>query len=224
MCGRFAIFTALESLKEYFPIDQAVCEVQENYNVAPTQEIPVIVQKDDKNILDKYHWGLVPFWADDIKIGNKMINARVESVEQKPAFRNAFKKRRCLIPADGFYEWKGKRGQKQPMYLTQPGGDPFAFAGLWEMWDKEEHQDTPYRSCTIITMAASESVRHIHNRMPVVLKPESFDIWLDRGNQDTEKLKEILSNGIIIDFVSHPVSKRVNKVDNNDPSNIESLG
>ena len=223
MCGRFTIFDNLESLRKYFPIDETICEVKANYNVAPTQEIPVIVQENGKNILDKYHWGLVPFWADSTKIGNKIINARVESVDEKPAFRNAFKIRRCLIPANGFYEWKGKKGQKQPMYITRTDFKPFLFAGLWEKWDKKGSQDTVYKSCVIITMPSSKSIRDIHNRMPVILKPDSYKVWLDQENQDVENLKDILRDGIITEFLSHPVSKRVNKVENNDPSNIEPL-
>jgi len=124
MCGRFTIFDSLDKIREYFPIDESVCEIKPNYNVAPTQKIPVIVQEGGKNILYKYHWGLVPFWAKDTNIGNKMINARVETIDKKPAFRNAFKKRKCLIPANGFYEWKGPKGQKQPVYLTPPDHQP----------------------------------------------------------------------------------------------------
>jgi len=221
MCGRFTLFDGLEILKKHFPIDQAASEITPNYNVAPTQEIPVLFQAESKHILDKYHWGLVPFWADDIKVGNRMINARVETVETKPAFRNAFKKRRCLVPANGFYEWQGKKGQKQPMYLTRTDRKPFAFAGLWETWDKT---DDPYKSCTIITTMSSESVRHIHTRMPVILKPDAYSSWLDPGNQDINNLKDILINGIITDLASHPVSKRVNNVENNDPTNIEPVG
>jgi len=147
--------------------------------------------------------------------------ARTHHVRTKPAFRNAFKKRRCLIPADGFYEWKGKKGQKQPMYLTPIPGNPFAFAGLWEEWTERGNQDRVYKSCTIITREASESVRAIHERMPVVLKPECYGMWLDRNNQEIKALKDILEYGVITEFKSHPVSKRVNRVENNDPSNFD---
>jgi putative SOS response-associated peptidase YedK len=134
--------------------------------------------------LEKLHWGLVPFWAKDISIGNKLINARAETIASKPSFRNAFKKRRCLIPADGFYEWKGPKGQKLPMLITLPESKPFAFAGLWETWNKKDDQDTIYKSCTIITTEASDSVREIHHRMPAILKPEMYESWLDPLNQN----------------------------------------
>ena len=137
MCGRFVGYRSIDALKKFFPIDEAACEITANYNVAPSQEILVIVRKEGKNRLDRFHWGLVPFWADDPSIGNRMINSRAESVATKPSFRQAFKKRRCLIPADGFYEWKGKKGQKQPIFITLADGNPFALAGLWETWNRK---------------------------------------------------------------------------------------
>jgi putative SOS response-associated peptidase YedK len=218
MCGRFVGFRNLEQLKEFFPIDKAACDSIESYNIAPSQEVLAIFRNAGENWLDKFHWGLVPFWAKDISIGNKMINARTETVSEKPSFRNAFKKQRCLIPADGFYEWKGKKGRKQPMFLTLPNNDVFAFAGLWEIWGKA---DDRYRSCTIITADASESIRDIHHRMPAILKPEVYDAWLDPENQVITALEDILKNGIVTELKSHPVSKQVNSAVNNDPSNIK---
>jgi putative SOS response-associated peptidase YedK len=167
MCGRFVGFRKLEELKQYFPIDQSNCEATANYNVAPTQEILAIARLDGANVLDKYHWGLVPFWAKDTAISYKMINARSETVASKPSFREAFKKRRCLILSDGFYEWKGRKGQKQPVFITTPDASPFAFAGLWEIWHDKQNQDTTYRSCTIITREAVGAVRELHHRMPM---------------------------------------------------------
>jgi putative SOS response-associated peptidase YedK len=221
MCGRFVGFRNLEHLKEFFPIDKAACEVTVNYNVAPTQKILAIVKRGGENWLDKFHWGFVPFWAKDISIGNKMINARAETVATKPSFRNAFKKRRCLILADGFYEWKGKKGQKQPMFLTIPDGNSFAFAGLWETWNKKNDAGSIYKSCTIITTEASESVREMHHRMPVILKPEVYEAWLDPENQKVAALENILRNEIFTELLSYPVSKQVNSTRNNDPSNIK---
>jgi putative SOS response-associated peptidase YedK len=142
MCGRFVGFTAAKTLQKQFPIDVIDAEVTPNYNTAPAQEILAIVRHGDQNHLEKLHWGLVPFWAKDTSIGNRMINARSETAASKPSFRNAFKNRRCLILADGFYEWKGEKGQKQPMYLTLPSGRPFAFAGLWETWDNQGKEST----------------------------------------------------------------------------------
>ena len=223
MCGRFVGYRNLDELKMFFPIDKAACEVTSNFNVAPSQEILAIIKQAGENWLDKFHWGLVPFWAKNISIGNKMINARSESVAEKPSFRNAFKKRRCLILADGFYEWKGEKGKKQPLFITLPDKNPFAFAGLWETWNKRDDKDSIYRSCTIITTQASDSIRDIHHRMPVILKPQVYEPWLDPDNQDVVELENILKNEIITELSSYPVSTQVNSTRNNDPSCIEPI-
>lgn len=220
MCGRFVGYRNLDELKKLFPIDQSACEVIANYNVAPSQEILAIFNNQGENWLDKFHWGLVPFWAKDISIGNRMINARAETVAEKPSFRNAFKKRRCLIIADGFYEWKGPKGQKQPMFITLRDKKAFAFAGLWENWGPKD-LETPYKSCAIITTAACKAVRDIHHRMPVIIKPEAYEFWLNPENQDVNGLKKILDTELLTDLVSHPVSKQVNSTQNNDASCID---
>jgi putative SOS response-associated peptidase YedK len=223
MCGRFVGYRSFHELKKAFPIDKAACEVTENSNVAPSQEVLAIIKRDKENRLEKLHWGLVPFWAKDISIGNRMINARAETVASKPSFRNAFRKRRCLILADGFYEWKGSKGQKQPMFITLPEGDPFAFAGIWETWNPKDAPDNIYKSCTIIITQASDSIREIHHRMPAILKPDNYESWLDPLNQDVNELEYILKAGIVTELVSHAVSKSINSVKNNDPSNIVPL-
>jgi len=223
MCGRFVGYRSIRELEAHFPIDKVACEAAENFNVAPSQEILTIVKQKGENWLDKFHWGLVPFWAKDISIGNKMINARAESVAEKPSFRNAFKKRRCLIPADGFYEWKGQKGDKQPMFITLPDKKPFAFAGLWETWKDKEAPDSIYKSCTIITTQASDSMRDIHHRMPAILKPEIYETWLDPANQNVTELNQILKNEIITELTSYPVSREVNSIRRNDPSCIEPI-
>ncbi len=222
MCGRFVGFRSLDELKGIFPIDKAACEAIANYNAAPSQEILAIAKYEGENWLVKFHWGLVPFWAKDISIGSRMINARLESIAEKPSFRSAFKKRRCLILADGFYEWKGEKGRKQPMFITLPDHKPFAFAGLWETWDKDD-RDSSYKSCTIITTRASESIREIHHRMPVILKPQVYESWLDPENQNVVELGRLLKNEIVTELVSYPVSKQVNSTRNNDPSCIEPI-
>ncbi|MFC1516613.1 SOS response-associated peptidase [Thermodesulfobacteriota bacterium] len=220
MCGRFVGYRSLEQLKAFFPIDRAAGEVAASYNIAPLQEILAIINHDGENRLEKFHWGLVPFWAKDISFGSKMINARAETVATKPSFRNAFKKRRCLIIADGFYEWAGTEREKQPVYLTVPDGSPFAFAGLWETWKKKEDADSIYRSCTIITTEASESIGRIHHRMPVILKPDVYGTWLDPENNDVTVLESMLKKDILTELTGYPVSKQVNAVRHNDPSNI----
>ena len=223
MCGRFVGFRRLEELIEHFPIDVANVEVTPSYNVAPTQEILAIARHDDQNHLEKLHWGLVPFWAKDTSNGSRMINARSETVAAKPSFRTAFKWRRCLILADGFYEWKGEKGNKQPMFLTLPDGRPFAFAGLWEAWDNRGKEPTAYRSCSILTREASASVMPIHNRMPVILKPEAYDGWLSRDNQDVRLLQDIIQNEVYTELKSVPVSRQVNAAKVNRPGNIRPL-
>ncbi|GAB6910162.1 SOS response-associated peptidase [Desulfosarcina cetonica] len=219
MCGRFVGFTSLKALKEQFPIDVTNVDVVASYNVAPSQEILAIARYEGENHLVRFYWGLVPAWAKDVSIGNKLINARSETVATKPSFRNAFKRRRCIIPADGFYEWKKTKGGKQPVFLTLPDGKPFAFAGLWETWHDKENK-TAYKSCTIITREASASMAPIHNRMPVILKPAAFDAWLNTRNQDIELLQGIIQNQIHTELVNVPISNRVNSVRNNGPENI----
>jgi putative SOS response-associated peptidase YedK len=152
-----------------------------------------------------------------------MINARAETIAEKPSFRSAIKKRRCLILADGFYEWKGAKGRRQPFFLTLPDERPFAFAGLWETWREKEDASPAYRSCAIITTAASKSVQPIHHRMPVIIRPEKYDRWLDPENQDMDEIQDILSNGGITELVNRPVSSQVNSVKNNDVENIRPL-
>ena len=223
MCGRFVGYRKLDELQEFFPIDRTGCEVTENFNVAPSQEILAIYHLQGENWLDKFHWGLVPFWAKDPTIGNRMINARAETVAEKPSFKNAFKNRRCLIIADGFYEWKGPRGQKQPMLITLPDKKPFAFAGLWETWNKNDPR-TPYRSCTIITTQACEAIHDIHHRMPVILKPDAYTDWLNPKNQNIDELKKILEEKHITRLTGYPVSKQVNSTRNNDTSLIDPIG
>ncbi len=224
MCGRFVQKSPIEILQQNFNIRTTDSDIIPNYNVAPTQKIFTIIKHDNENKLEKFHWGLVPFWAKDISIGSRMINARAETVSQKPSFRNAFRKRRCLIPADGFYEWKGEKGNKQPYYITTSSDKPFAFAGLWESWtDKESDEESVYKSCTIITTAASESIREIHHRMPVILDPKFHEKWLNPDIQDSKELQLIINDDIIHDMKLYPVSKLVNSVKNNNPSCIKPI-
>lgn len=222
MCGRFVQFSSIRTLENYFNIQTAPDDVVPSYNIAPTHKIPVIVKKEGYH-LQRMYWGLVPSWSKNLSGASRLTNARAETVAIKPSFRAAFKKRRCLIPADGFYEWKGEKGGKQPWFISSLSGQPLAFAGLWEIWkDKQALPDqSDYRSCTIITTAASKSVQDIHHRMPVILQPEAYDKWLDPQNQDVQQLESILQTKIIREFKSHPVSKLVNRVQNNSPANIE---
>ena len=224
MCGRFAQFTVLENLQSRFPIDTAACEFTPSYNVTPSQEILSIIRRKE-NLLLNLHWGIVPFWVKDLSKASKPINARVETAAEKPSFKAAFRYRRCLILADGFYEWKKIGSRKQPWFLTLPEKEPFAFAGLWDAWTGED--DSVYHSCTILTTAASDSIREIHHRMPIILNPDAFHEWLNPDNQDTSKLETLLREQTVQEFTSYPVSTFVNSPKNNDPKCIkpdESLG
>jgi putative SOS response-associated peptidase YedK len=196
-----------------------------NYNVAPTQKIPVIIQHEDGRHIRKRHWGLVPVWAKEKTIGSRMINARVETITSKPAFRTAIKHRQCLIPANGFYEWFGKPGNKLPYYFHLASGEPIAFAGLWEVWEDKNTatEASPYKSCTIITTDASESVKDIHNRMPLILKPEVYAEWLDPETKEPGRINEVLKNGCVKELKRYPVSKLVNQVGNNKKECMEPL-
>ena len=226
MCGRFVGFSTIDQIQTHFGIDKILSDqIRANFNVAPTQQIATIVQEGSKRTLELMHWGLVPIWAKDLSIGNKMINARSETAAEKPAFKAAFRKRRCLIVNDGFFEWMGSKGKKQPMFIKPYGEDgPFAFAGLWEVWMPKDKKNSPlYKSCTILTTEAAESLRPIHHRMPVVLKPKSYGPWLDQAKNNPVEIKQILGGHLYSDFESHPVSTAVNKPLTNDPTLIQSI-
>jgi putative SOS response-associated peptidase YedK len=214
MCGRFTLYSSLNNLKKAFDIDTVTCEIKASYNVAPGDEIYAIIRGQD-NRLGKLHWGLVPPWAKDLSGTSGLINARSETLQEKPSFKRAFKKRRCLIPADGFYEWK----EKQPWYCTPAIGALFGFAGLWETWKGKDQ--SVYHSCTIITTEASESIKEIHDRMPVILKPESIQEWLDPTNTNYEQLNTILKHGRVTRVKTYPVAKLVDSPMNNDPRCIK---
>jgi len=224
MCGRFVQFSSLRTLEAHFSIDSIAGDVIASYNVAPTQEILAIIHQDGRR-LDKLHWGLVPSWAKDLAGASRLINARAETAAQKPSFRAAFKRRRCLVMADGFYEWRGEKGSKQPYFITLPSKRPFAFGGLWETWQsKAAADDDPlYKSCTILTTAASESIQDIHPRMPVILQPEAYEDWLDPEIHDADRLAAVLQKHLVRKMQYYPVSKLVNRVQNNSPENINPL-
>jgi putative SOS response-associated peptidase YedK len=180
MCGRFTQFAHREQLARLLGIDpEDVPPPHPRYNIAPTQLVAVVRLDDGKRALRPMRWGLVPSWADDLTIGNRLINARAETVADKPAFRAAFKSRRCLIPTTGFYEWVpvASSKQKQPVHVRMKDGLPFALAGLWERWNDED--GAQLESCTIITTTSNDLIRPFHDRMPVIIAPADFDVWLD---------------------------------------------
>jgi putative SOS response-associated peptidase YedK len=181
VCGRYTMATPdLSGLRDRFGLDERM-ELRRRFNVAPTDDVAAVTtDREGRPRGDWLRWGLVPYWADDPKIGARMINARSEGVAGKPAFRDAFASRRCLILADGFYEWQRRDGSKRPWWITRADGQPFAFAGLWATWRPRGRQDLePLRSCTIITTVASEAVAPLHDRMPVILPAQAEAAWLD---------------------------------------------
>ena len=217
MCGRYTLATPINDLVEQFDIEEYPSSISASYNVAPTQEVAAVIAEDEKRKLEMLRWGLVPGWADDPSIGNRMINARSETVAQKPSFRKAFKDRRCLVLSDGFYEWRHTSDGKQPYYIHMKDGSPFAFAGLWEIWRDGEK----IRSCTIITTDANELVGEIHNRMPVILSPEDYSLWLGPDFKEREALTSLLRPYPNDAMEAYPVSRRVNSPSNNAPNCID---
>ncbi len=219
MCGRYTLKTPVNALAEWFDLDDYPSSLTPSYNVAPTQEVAAILEEGEERKLETFRWGLIPSWAKDPSIGNKMINARAETVSEKPSFRSAFKKRRCLIVADGFYEWQKTDGGKQPFHIKLSDSSPFAFAGLWETWDKDGEE---IRSCSIITTDANYLMNEIHHRMPVILHPENYGVWLDSGFEEKETLMDLLKPYPSDQMEAYAVSRRVNKPSNNEPSVLES--
>lgn len=189
MCGRFSIAEEIQLLQSQFQFEFAE-EVTPRYNVAPSQKILTVVSDKGRRQGKQMKWGLVPYWAQDEKIGYKMINARSEGIDLKPSFKHAFKRRRCLILADGFYEWKATEEGKQPYRFVMKDKMPFAIAGLWETWTKGKELLT---TCTIITTAANEVTANVHDRMPVILPEDSYDGWLNPKFDDVNTLKTMLT-------------------------------
>jgi putative SOS response-associated peptidase YedK len=230
MCGRFTLRTPATILIEHFDLDvrddRQLALFEPRYNIAPTQDI-VVVRADPasgRRTALNLRWGLVPSWTKELTPGPPMINARSETLGEKPAFRTAYRQRRCLIPADGFYEWKqsatAARGKKQPYYIHRPDGAPFAFAGLWESWRAPGDRSTdtrPLESCTVITTAANAALEDLHDRMPVVLSPNDYARWLDPAIQEPSQLQYLLRACPNDELVAEPVSTHVNSVSNDDP-------
>jgi len=214
MCGRFIITNPDRALEELFDYDGPPTGFDANYNVAPTTLLPVVRQgSSSPRLLSRMRWGLIPSWAKDESIASKLINARSETIAEKPSFRRAFAKRRCLIPASGFYEWRaGGKGPKQPYMIAFEDRRPFAFAGLWERYERGE---TPVSTFTIATTEAAPEIADIHHRMPVILPPAAFDPWLDVANTSAADARSMLKPWQGGGLTAWPVSDRVNNVRNN---------
>jgi putative SOS response-associated peptidase YedK len=214
MCGRYTLSTPAPVLAERFRLP-SFPELRPRYNVAPTQDVPVVRLADGSRELVLLRWGLVPAWAADPTIGHRLVNARSETVAGKPSFHSAFRQRRCLIPADGFYEWQPRAGKKQPWLFRLRGGEPFAFAGLWEHWEKGGGE--PLETCTVLTTEANDIVRPVHGRMPVILPESAYAAWLDPGVKAPGVLLELLQPFPAAEMTAVPVGLRVNSPRFDDP-------
>lgn len=222
MCGRYTLRTPLKDVLTLFDLDPAsLAVVPARYNIAPTQQVPAVrLDLQGRRELAWLQWGLVPSWADDPAIGNQLINARSETIASKPAFRDAFRRRRCLIPADGFYEWKKQGRARQPFYIHLADQQPFAFAGLWESW---RHGELAIESCTIITTDANSLLQELHTRMPVIVEPADYGKWLEEG-EDRDALKRLLTPYPADKMQLHPVSTVVNSPRHEGPQCIAAAG
>lgn len=215
MCGRFTMAIDSEDLRTELALGQMPPDWEKRYNIAPSQDVATVPNPDNRDVV-WMRWGLVPFWAKDPSIGNKMINARAETVAEKPSFRNSFKNKRCLILADGFYEWRKSGGQSIPFYFQLKGGEPFAFAGLWDDWENKGVSSMPglpgLTTCTLITTSANEDVRAVHPRMPVVLTKETMWDWLEED--DPKILESLLKPLPAGSLIAYQVSRDVNSPQN----------
>ncbi len=224
MCGRFTLTIDLNDVVKAMPwlvLPDGLDQLAARYNIAPTQPVAVVPNSGERR-LDFFVWGLIPSWADDPKIGNRMINARAETLAEKPSFRAAYRRRRCLVLADGFYEWrKEPDGSKTPMYVRMRSGAPFAFAGLWESWDSPLGDQI--LSCTIITTMPNDLLSTIHNRMPVILPAWAYDAWLDPAERSPEELAPLLKPYPAEEMEAYPVSTLVNNPANDLPQCVEPL-
>jgi putative SOS response-associated peptidase YedK len=221
MCGRFTLTVDPGELQEAFNVS-VPSQYTSRYNIAPSQPVAVI-PNDGAPHLDFFVWGLIPSWAKDPSIGNRMINARAETLAEKPSFRTSFRRRRCLVLADGFYEWQKQADGKGkiPMYIQLKSKKPFAFAGLWDLWHASDGSEIP--SCTIITTEPNSMMATIHNRMPVILPKESYAFWLDPAEKKADQLSPLLKPYPTEEMLAYPVSRMVNSPNNDTPACIQPL-
>ena len=211
MCGRFTLSASPTSLTDTFPGFELPDQLTPRYNITPTQDVAVVANNNPGKI-DLFRWGLIPSWAKDPTIGNRMINARSETLAEKPSFRTAYKRRRCLVLADGYYEWRKEPdgGAKTPFYIRMASEKPFAFAGLWEQWQLAADA-VAVLSCTILTCPPNEMLEQIHHRMPVILDYDAHDLWLDPAEQTSAKLNHLLQPYPADEMEAYPVSRLVNQ-------------
>jgi len=217
MCGRYSLTKPIKTLKEHFQAIAVEMDHDKRYNIAPSQSVPIVVAGEQGREIHAMRWGLIPSWAKDPALGNKLINARAETVHEKPSFRSSFRKRRCLVPTDGFYEWQVRDKGKVPQYIQLRTGGLFAFAGLWSEWDSGKEI---LQTFTIITTAANRELESIHQRMPVILMPQDYDGWLATSPQDPKNLLKPLEEGLLEHY---EISKTVNSPKNDNEECIQSI-
>lgn len=208
MCGRYTLRTPVEDLAKFFHLAETP-PLTPRYNIAPTQPVATVLVLTGDRQFQLMRWGLIPPWAKDLSVGSRMTNARAETIAEKPAFRAALRERRCLVMADGFYEWQQKGTLKQPYYVVKKDKSPFAFAGLWERWEPPDSGE-PMESCTIITTEANALVRAFHERMPIILDADDFDLWLDPDVTEPQRLLPLLKPYPAEEMEAYPVSNIVN--------------
>jgi len=220
MCGRFTLTRSAAEVAEHFALNAAPHHTP-RFNIAPTQLVLAIraVPDGGRREAVQLHWGLVPFWAEHARDAAQQINARVETLTERPAFREAAQRRRCLVPADGFYEWRGARTTREPFHIALPRGELFAFAGLWERW--QPPSGSPLESVSIVTTAAAESIRALHDRMPIVVDPAGYDAWLAPAQRDVREVLAQLPTTRTARLVARRVSVRANDVHNDDARCLE---
>jgi putative SOS response-associated peptidase YedK len=222
MCGRFAFYSPHEAVTRLFGVADAP-EVEPRYNIAPTQFVAAVRETGGPREVAMLYWGLVPSWAKEKSIGARMINARSETLAEKPSFRNAYKRRRCLVLADGYYEWQRSGAIKQPYFISFAAGEPFGMAGLWERW-RDPGSGEPLESCCIVTTSPAPAVAHVHDRMPVIIPPDAYAEWLDPDNAATDRLARLLVPCEARGLQARPVSRRVNDARNQGADLLEWLG
>jgi putative SOS response-associated peptidase YedK len=222
MCGRFTQERPVSELAEIFGAEPLADELGERYNVAPTDEASVIVQRDDRRAVTNYRWGLIPHWAETSKVGSRMFNARAETLASSPAFREAFRRRRCLVPVDSFYEWKREGSTRQPYRVVREDGRPLTLACLWAGW-RDPETGLVRRTFTIVTTRANERIEALHDRMPVILEPDTWPTWLEGARTDPAELHGLLVPAGDLRLDIYPVERLVNNVRNNGPELVAPL-
>ncbi|MBX9772486.1 MAG: SOS response-associated peptidase [Candidatus Obscuribacterales bacterium] len=219
MCGRYTLARSQQELSERFGVRQLFIDLSPRYNIAPTQKVPVVLKQDDERTIENLQWGLIPGWVKDLRATKPLINARVETLAEKNSFKNSLVKRRCIVPADGFYEWRKMGSKKQPLFIHGKENQILAFAGIWDEWKNDE--GVPIRTFSIITTDANKTMASVHDRMPVILAPDAEGLWLDLERKDPAELISLLGPSPDDYIEMHEVSPKVNSVKEDSPDCIE---